>query len=272
MNLKKKIEENEKKYIKPYIEANEEIDFINSHGFLSRGFPRVPIKLTEYQEEYLVNIRTHKVCTYAKCRQCGMTTLWLLHQVYELHKQGSQSKPKVLYVAPNTRLAEEAKDMFKEYCSKVNLVFREQDATFIPASSVIEKTCSKRFDEILFDDFTFAKTYGDVIHALLATQPRNITLMTCGGEDLAIEKLVNEISKSENDVSVNEIHWWECPKFNKNLSWKKIEVEPIIDSEGNVKYNKEAWNKRIEEGWIPTSPVFEKLITCLGGNEDEYLN
>ena len=46
-----------------------------------------------------------------------------------------------------------------------------------------------------------------------------------------------------------------------------IDKEPLLDKEGNVKYDNEHWDEMIKEGWKPRSPWYVKM--CQQFNNDE---
>ena len=277
------IHENEEKYVKPYVDTLHEINNINGMFLSSYKVSREIIKLREYQEEFLLNLHTHKINVVVKCRQIGMTTTWLLHVLYELKKHVEENPydtPQTyMYVAPNNNLAkctQQICDYYEAQMFKGNKTLHKiykDNVIFTSESNCHEKMCSRVISEVIFDEFIFFKHY-DIIECLLGMGVRNIVFLTSFKDDeseSSINKFLGKF-KSTLDVHYTNIHWWECSVFNKNLMWKKIEVEPTIDKEGNVKYDKERWDRMIKEGWIPTSKTFEEITGMLGINKNEFFN
>lgn len=286
MNLKKKIRENEEKYVKPYVDSAMEIEFINNSGFQTFDKQRNKIKLYGYQEEFLVNLHTTKVNFVLKCRMCGITTAWLLHVIHVLSKyRGSfETAPTFMYVTTSNECAKYAKDMMKFYietgmCGDLSLYsLCNKHVIFTCERSCRDKMCGTIISEVLFDECNFFENYMDILDCLMGAGVKNVTLSTSIKDDGDKEKFnkgvgtILEKMKNCDSVRYTEVHWWECPVFNKNLVWKKIEVEPTIDKEGNVEYNKERWEQKIKDGWMPTSAEFEYISSLLGDNSNELLN
>lgn len=287
MNLKKKIRENEEKYVKPYVDSAMEIEFINNSGFQTFDKQRNKIKLYGYQEEFLVNLHTTKVNFVLKCRMCGITTAWLLHIVFELAKyRGSlDTPPTFMYVAKSGEYAKYAKDMLNFYLETgmpgdMSLyALCNKHVIFASERTCRDKMCGRTISDVLFDECIFFENYNDILACLIGAGAKNITLATSIIKDEDKQKfnknvgVILEKMNNSDSVRYTEIHWWECPVFNKNLVWKKIEVEPIIDKEGNVEYNKERWDQKIKDGWIPTSPEYEYRLSKLGNDvKNELLN
>jgi hypothetical protein len=72
-----------------------------------------------------------------------------------------------------------------------------------------------------------------------------------------------------------QFRWYQDPRFNKYLVWKKknedtgeweFDQDPIIDSEGGVKYDEERWARLEHNGWKPTAPWYDEM--CKQFNND----
>lgn len=291
MNIQKKIEENLAKYVTPYVDVTKEISDINANGFLSYDSDKKEIKLYDCQEEYLLNNRLNTITLVLKCRRSGITTAWLLHVLHELleYKANADAgkkvdKPYFLYVTNTNNYAHETRKMFYFYLdsltnSKDFYKLCQECVVFTYESGCPDKVCGRIVTEAMFDECVFFKNYEDNLMCLLSTMVKHITLASSIANDEQEAKMENirknlcyHFENKEGCYTYMEVHWWECPVFNKNLVWKKIEVEPVIDKDGNIAYNKERWEQKIKEGWIPTSEVFEQHAMLLGNKTKELLN
>ena len=286
MDWVKKGEELFNKYVRPYSNVSREISIINSLNANVRGSK--PIKLCDYQEEFLFHLHEGKNVVVYKTRQSGYTTLTLLHILYILHIEFCTNSYKchsqILYVAPNGAMKDDAKNKLKELVMSCTLGNCEdflkeilKHVTFTTYNRV-DTLCGKCFDFAFYDEFAFASQndFTDFVNCAYATMQRDrkvsdhlppagtsafVSSFSDENEESA-KKMVEKLL-SDNTVLM-ETHWYEVPELSKNLVWKKYEVEPTIDKEGHVKYDKERWAQRIADGWIPTSPKFENLCELLG--------
>ena len=290
MDFKKLAAENERKYVKPYVHAENEIDFINTMKFQSiPGDPSKIIKVYEYQENFILNLNKYDFNVVVKARQCGYTTMYALHMIYNLFcyffsdKDGKDDIPPTYFcVSTSGAAAEELKRKVEYFaskiCSKDFLLFVKKQVTYASQGNYIPKLCGKVITEALLDEAVFFDNPFEVLYNVSAYTNR-VTMMTSYGDEKdeekfqdLLKKLFERLYKDKKDsYSYTETHWWECPKYNKNLMWMKVEAEPIIDKEGNVAYNKEAWDKRIKEGWIATSKDIE-ILGGMGIKDNELLN
>lgn len=78
-----------------------------------------------------------------------------------------------------------------------------------------------------------------------------------------------------NNFELIELKWYQDPRYNKRLEWYRknkdgemeFYKEPLLDKEGNIKYDNEHWDKMIEDGWKPRSPWY--ITMCQQFNNDE---
>lgn len=286
MDWGKKGEELYNQYVRPYGNVAREISLINAYHASVRGSNK--IELTEYQEEALFHLHSGKNVVVYKTRQCGYTTLMLLHIIYimdvEFYTNGAYCTSNILYVAPNGAMKEEARMKLKELIKSCTLGncddFTKEVLKHVTFTTYnrTDALCSKVFDYAFYDEFAFADTqdFENIFECAYATMlkpkklenklpPAGTSMFVTSFSDYNEEKAKKTIEKLiPENVVLMETHWYEVPALNKNLVWKKYEVEPTIDKEGNVRYDKERWAKRIADGWIPTSPKFEKLCEVLG--------
>ena len=113
--------------------------------------------------------------------------------------------------------------------------------------------------------------------ATMASNPNSKTVMvsTPNGMDALYYNTYRQALAHENNFVAVQFRWYQDPRFNKYLVWKKkndetgewdYEIDPIIDDEGGVKYDEERWAKLEHDGWKPDSPWYQEM--CKSFNND----
>jgi len=114
--------------------------------------------------------------------------------------------------------------------------------------------------------------------ATMASNPNSRTVMvsTPNGMDELYYNTYRQALSHENSFTAVQFRWYQDPRFNKRLVWKRkdektneweYDQDPIVDAEGNVKYDEERWARLEHEGWKPTSLWYEDM--CHSFNNDE---
>lgn len=113
--------------------------------------------------------------------------------------------------------------------------------------------------------------------ATMASNPKSKTVMVStpnGRDELYYNTYRQALSKENNFVAV-QFRWYQDPRFNKYLVWKKknestgewmYDEDPIISEDGSIKYDEERWERLAHEGWKPDSPWYEDM--CKQFNND----
>lgn len=113
--------------------------------------------------------------------------------------------------------------------------------------------------------------------ATMASNPNSKTVMVStpnGRDELYYNTYRQALSRENNFVAV-QFRWYQDPRFNKYLVWKKkneetgeweYDQDTIIDNEGSVKYDEERWERLEHNGWKPTAPWYEDM--CKSFNND----
>jgi len=113
--------------------------------------------------------------------------------------------------------------------------------------------------------------------ATMASNPKSKTVMVStpnGRDELYYNTYRQALSKENNFVAV-QFRWYQDPRFNKYLVWKKknestgewmYDEDPIISEDGSIKYDEERWERLSHEGWKPDSPWYEDM--CKQFNND----
>ena len=113
--------------------------------------------------------------------------------------------------------------------------------------------------------------------ATMASNPNAKTVMvsTPNGMDALYYNTYRQALAHENNFVAVQFRWYQDPRFNPYLVWKKKNEEtgeweynqdPIVDNEGGVKYDEERWAKLEHDGWKPNSPWYEEM--CKQFNND----
>lgn len=113
--------------------------------------------------------------------------------------------------------------------------------------------------------------------ATMASNPNSKTVMvsTPNGMDALYYNTYRQALAHENNFVAVQFRWYQDPRFNKYLVWKKkdeksgewmYDQDPIVNEEGGVKYDEERWTKLEHNGWKPDSPWYEEM--CKQFNND----
>ena len=114
--------------------------------------------------------------------------------------------------------------------------------------------------------------------ATMASNPNSKTVIvsTPNGMDALYYNIYRQALAHENNFTAVQFRWYQDPRFNKHLVWKRkneetneweYDADLIIDNEGGVKYDEERWAKLEHDGWKPTSDWYEDM--CHSFNNDE---
>lgn len=291
MDWDKKGKELYDEFVKPYRSVSREITFIEElHPRIGGSEIK---KLTDYQEELLFHLHEGNNVVVYKTRQCGYTTVLMLHVLFLMHeefcKNGFKCVSNVLFVEPTANCKEDIKKKLREIIETTPLNYSsgfakeiEKHVT-ITTYDRIDKLCGKVFNYAIYDEFAFANqtdfknmfqsVYGSMLGYVDTKEhaaPTGTSVLVSSFNEENEEKTKRDVEKLMEKISNTvfmQTHWYEVSTLNKNLVWKKYEVEPTIDAEGNVRYDRERWEQRIADGWIPTSPKYEKMCELLGENK-----
>ena len=113
--------------------------------------------------------------------------------------------------------------------------------------------------------------------ATMASNPKSKTVMvsTPNGRDELYYNTYRQALAHENSFTAVQFRWYQDPRFNKYLVWRKknetsgeweYDEDKIIDDEGNVEYNEERWAELEHKGWKPYAPWSDDM--CKQFNND----
>jgi hypothetical protein len=98
---------------------------------------------------------------------------------------------------------------------------------------------------------------------------------TPNGKDELYYNTYRQALSHENNFVAVQFRWYQDPRFNKFLVWKKkndetgewmFDQDPIVDGEGSVKYDEERWARLEHSGWKPDAPWYDEM--CKQFNND----
>lgn len=132
---------------------------------------------------------------------------------------------------------------------------------------------------LIFDEAAFIENGMDVYSQAVATTStggKTIMISTPCGKDQLYYGTYNKALNGKNDYHVTELRWYQDPRYNCFLKWQKFHEEtkaliaeyeePVLDKEGNVKYDPEHWATLEREGYKPTSPWYVGMCNALNND------
>lgn len=235
----------------------------------------VPFKLFTIQQKILHNFKNERYNLALKYRQAGLSTITAAYVCWLLLFADEESPEKVLIVAnkrdtaalmlkkvnefinqcPDWMFDTSKEQMYAKSTefhkvlynkSEVKAVATSMDALrgYTPTLMIIDEAA--HIDNIDVEEFWTASM------AALSTGGRAILISTPNGNDLLYWKTYNNAKLGKNKFTINEIKWYQDPRYNINLMWTK-EDETIEN------WNEEEWKELVRNGWKPTSPWYEGM-------------
>ena len=133
---------------------------------------------------------------------------------------------------------------------------------------------------LIFDEAAFIENGQEVYSsavAATASVPNSKVVMvsTPNGKDELYYETYTQALDGKNNYKVVEFKWYQDLRYNKFLSWYKINKdtkerteikEEVLDKTGTIEYNEQHWNDMVHDGWTPTSPWYENM--CRQFNND----
>lgn len=235
----------------------------------------VPFKLFTIQQKILHNFKNERYNLALKYRQAGLSTITAAYVCWLLLFADEESPEKVLIVAnkrdtaalmlkkvnefinqcpdwmfdvPKEQMYAKSTEFHKVLYNKseVKAVATSMDALrgYTPTLMIIDEAA--HIDNIDVEEFWTASM------AALSTGGRAILISTPNGNDLLYWKTYNNAKLGKNKFTINEIKWYQDPRYNINLMWTK-------DDETIENWNEEEWKELVRNGWKPTSPWYEGM-------------
>ena len=262
------------------------------------------------QRAFLKALAENRNVVAIKPRQCGITTLssaWVTAQCVFASKESPET---VLCIANKLEQAQEIIIKIRDFLEQVPRWMWGQDY-FSPDESSEKNTKSifikdakgelKLFNGcrviarasgpnasrgisavsvLILDEAAFIEegvAAFTTAAATMASNPNSKTVMvsTPNGMDALYYNTYRQALAHENNFVAVQFRWYQDPRFNKYLVWKKkdektgdwiFDQDEIIDEEGGIPYNEERWANLEHNGWKPNSPWYEEM--CKQFNND----
>ena len=262
--------------------------YLETFDKTQEGF--VPFKLFPRQKEIIHAYEKHRFNLITKPRQAGVSTTTAAYMAIKVGFADSENPEAVLIIANKQELAFEFLAKIKEFVSQLpRWVWgaeyygnqkNEEKSIFLtdskkeiklPNGSRVKAVATSKdalrgftptylvMDEAAYID-NGAEVFGAALTAL-GTGGKATLISTPRGMDALYYKTYDQARKKENNFNIIEMKWYEDLRYNKDLRWNKDEV-----TEHEVEFTFDSYQRRIAEGWKPTSSWYEEM--CRGMNND----
>ncbi len=266
----------------------------------------VPYRLFPKQKEYLVNLSENVNNITTKPRQAGITTTTCAFFACEMALADPQRPENILLIANSLEMSKENLIKIKDFLEQLPRWFwgSEYFGTEEKEKKTIFKKANEKYlilyqnskvyarsagpdasrgvssiSRLLFDEAAFIETPGTITSAISTTaaSAKNVIFVsTPNGSDLIYYPTYTKAKKGENNYKLTEFRWYQDPRYNKHLTWKKLDKstgdvdiikEEVIDEYGSVEYDDEKWSKLLSEGYLPSSIWYDDM--CSRYNHDK---
>lgn len=131
------------------------------------------------------------------------------------------------------------------------------------------------FDEAAFIENAMAVYSSAVAATSSVPNAKIIMVSTPNGRDPLYYNTYRQAIAKENNYNAVEFRWYQDPRYNKFLEWHRkdpktgeltIEKEPVLNKEGDIRYDEIHWDDMIRKGWVPRSPWY--VTMCQQFNND----
>ena len=175
-----------------------------------------------------------------------------------------------------------SKDAIFKICNQKELVLQNGCRVVARSSGPDASRGVGGVNFLIFDEAAFIENGKDVYASAIPTVSTGghvIMISTPNGKDQLYYETCRlaELKGTDqwNNFELVKMKWYQDPRYNKFLEWYRKKKdgetefykEPVLDKEGNVKYDNEHWDKMIKDGWKPRSPWYVKM--CQQFNNDD---
>ena len=262
--------------------------YLETFDKTQEGF--VPFKLFPRQKEIIAAYERHRFNLITKPRQAGVSTTTAAYMSIKVGFADEDNPEAILIIANKQDLAFEFLSKIKDFLSqlprwvwgseyygnpkneaKTIFLTDSKKEIRLPNGSRVKAVATSKdalrgftptylvMDEAAYID-NGAEVFGAALTAL-GTGGKATLISTPKGMDALYYKTYDQAKKKKNNFNIIEMKWYEDMRYNKDLRWIK---EDVIEDE--VEFTFESYNKRIFDGWKPTSSWYEEM--CLGMNND----
>lgn len=273
-------------------------NYLKTFDKTQEGF--VLFKLFPRQKEIIEGYRKHRFNIVAKPRQAGVSTVTAAY-VSVIGSWSSEDNPeKVLILANKQKLAQEFLAKIRSFLEQIprwvwgpeyyGTPEKEKKSIFIidsrghlklPNKSefmalATSKDALRGFTPtfLIMDEAAFIENGAEVFGAALTalgTGGHAALISTPNGYDELYWKTYDNAKTGNNDFNIIEMRWYEDLRYNKDLVWTKPDPnnEEFKLREPEKLFNFESYEKRLKNGWKPTSSWYEEM--CRGMNNDKRM-
>ena len=262
--------------------------YLETFDKTQEGF--VPFKLFPRQKEILYAYDKHRFNLITKPRQAGVSTTTAAYMAIKVGFADVDNPEAVLIIANKQELAFEFLSKIKDFLSQLprwvwgpeyygnskneaKSIFLTDSKKEIklPNGSRVKAVATSKdalrgftptyliMDEAAYID-NGAEVFGAALTAL-GTGGKATLISTPRGMDALYYKTYDQAKQKKNNFNIIEMKWYEDLRYNKDLKWIKGD-----DIEAEVEFTFKSYERRINDGWKPTSSWYEEM--CLGMNND----
>jgi len=262
--------------------------YLETFDKTQEGF--VPFMLFPRQKEIIHAYEKHRFNLITKPRQAGVSTTTAAYMAIKVGFADVDNPEAVLIIANKQELAFEFLAKIKDFLSQLprwvwgaeyygndknegKSIFLTDSKKEIrlPNGSRVKAVATSKdalrgftptylvMDEAAYID-NGAEVFGAALTAL-GTGGKATLISTPRGMDALYYKTYDQAKQKKNNFNIIEMKWYEDLRYNKDLRWLK---DDLIEKE--TEFTFDSYNKRLEDGWKPTSTWYEQM--CLGMNND----
>lgn len=263
--------------------------YLETFDKTQEGF--VPFRLFVRQKEIIHSYENNRFNIVTKPRQAGISTTTQAYMAIKAAFADPSNPETILVIANKLTLAKKFTKGIKDYVSQLprwvwgdeyyGTKEKEAKSIFIKDSqieivlpngstivAVATTTDALRgytptyliFDEAAFID-NGAELYSTAITSL-GTGGKAILISTPNGYDQLYYKTYEQSLQGLNDYNIIELKWYQDPRYNKKLEWKKGD-----EIRYEVEFTLQSFEKMIKEGYKPSSSWY--IDMCKGMNNDK---
>jgi phage FluMu gp28-like protein len=253
----------------------------------------VQFKLFPRQKEIIYAYEANRFNLVTKPRQAGVSTTTAAYMAVKVALADKDNPEAILIIANKQELAFEFLGKIKDFLSQLPRWFwgseyygtieNEKKTIFIvdskkeirlPNNSRVKAVATSKdalrgftptyliMDEAAHID-NGAEVFGAALTSL-GTGGKATLISTPNGMDELYYKTYDKARNKKNKFNIIEMKWYEDYRYNRDLRWVKGDVTTV-----EVEFTFESYNKKIADGWKPTSTWYEDM--CLGMNNDSKM-
>lgn len=264
---------------------------------------RVPFKCFPRQKAFLKALSENRNIVAIKPRQCGITTLSSGWATAECVFASKESPETILCIANKLDQAQEIIVKIRDFLEQVpRWMWGSEYFSPDPESELNQKTIFTKDSKgelrlfngcriiarasgpnasrgisavsiLIIDEAAFIEEGVAAFTTAVATMASNpkskvVMVSTPNGRDPLYYNTYMQALSGENNFVAVQFRWYQDPRFNKFLTWKKkspktgewmYDEDEIVSEDGSIKYDEERWDRLVHDGWIPTAPWYDEI-------------